>query len=240
MSILVEIFKDLISQRYKHQPSHDADVADKPKENCVLNVGGGSKATAIPSHYSGWRHDLLDIDPRGEPDIVCDARTLTSLGGAQYDAIYCSHNLEHYYRHEGLKVIQGFVHMLKQTGFAEVRVPDLQQVIHAVTDIKMDLDDVLYDSAAGPITAHDVIYGLQTEIVASGEDFYAHKTGFTPRSLTKLLLKGGFKNIYLIDDEYLAVHAFAFKTDPTDVQMRELNLDLSFAPNSPHIAEARL
>lgn len=240
MSVLVEIFRDLFSRRYKHQPTDDASVSDKPQENCVLNVGGGSKATAIPAHYSGWRHDLLDIDPRGEPDIVCDARSLTTLGGSQYDAIYCSHNLEHYYRHDGLRVIQGFVHMLKQTGFAEVRVPDVQQVIRTVAASKIDLDDVLYDSAAGPITAHDVIYGLQTEIVASGEDFYAHKTGFTPRSLTELLMKGGFKSIFLINDEHLAVHAFAFKGDPTHVQMRELNLELSLAPNGPHITEARL
>jgi len=180
---------------------------------------------------------LLDIDPRGEPDIVCDARYLNTLERGQYDAIYCSHNLEHYYRHDGLKVIQGFVHILNQTGFAEVRVPDIDQVIRALTERQMDLDDILYNSAAGPISAHDVIYGLQTEIIASGQDFYAHKTGFTPDSLTGLLLKGGFSNVYLINDEHLAVHAFAFKTEPTDDQIKLLNLGLLFAPNTPHIAE---
>ena len=70
----------------------------------VLNVGGASKTIPIPPHYAGWEHLLLDIDPRGEPDIVCDARELTSLPPAQFDAVYCSHNLEHYYRYDGRRV----------------------------------------------------------------------------------------------------------------------------------------
>jgi len=36
----------------------------------VLNVGGGTKAIAIPAHFDGWRHDLLDIDPTGNPDVL--------------------------------------------------------------------------------------------------------------------------------------------------------------------------
>jgi hypothetical protein len=45
----------------------------------VLNVGGNSKVIQIPSQYSGWQDFLLDIDPRGNPDIVCDARKLMSM-----------------------------------------------------------------------------------------------------------------------------------------------------------------
>jgi hypothetical protein len=30
-------------------------------QRAVLNVGGGTKAIAIPPHFDGWRHDLLDI-----------------------------------------------------------------------------------------------------------------------------------------------------------------------------------
>ena len=62
----------------------------------VLNVGGASKAIPIPQHYAGWEHVLLDVDPNQEPDIVCDARELVELPAGGFDAIYCSHNLEHY------------------------------------------------------------------------------------------------------------------------------------------------
>ncbi len=66
----------------------------------VLNVGGNSKAIALPPQYAGFEHLLLDIDPSGSPDIVCDARELATLDAGQSDAVYCSHNLEHYYRHD--------------------------------------------------------------------------------------------------------------------------------------------
>ena len=45
----------------------------------VLNVGGNSKEISLPRHYAEFEHLLLDIDPKGSPDIVCDARKLTSL-----------------------------------------------------------------------------------------------------------------------------------------------------------------
>ena len=67
--------------------------------NKVLNVGGNNKSIALPPHFAGWEHILLDIDRKGNPDIVLDARKLTQLAPAAYDAVYCAHNLEHYYRH---------------------------------------------------------------------------------------------------------------------------------------------
>ena len=72
-----------------------ADDASAPGPR-VLNVGGGSKDIPLPPHYAGWEHVLMDIDPKGQPDLVCDARELPALPAGQYDAIFCSHNLEHY------------------------------------------------------------------------------------------------------------------------------------------------
>jgi predicted SAM-dependent methyltransferase len=108
----------------------------------VLNVGGGSKDIPLPPHYGNWRHDLLDIDPKGKPDVVCDARELHKLATAQYDAVYCSHNLEHYYKHDGPKVLSGFMHVLKSDGFAEIRVPDMNSVMKKVVESNLDVDDV--------------------------------------------------------------------------------------------------
>lgn len=215
---------DIFARRRAAQHPVEPEPINSPVSYKVLNVGGGSKATPIPEYFSGWKHDLLDIDARGNPDLVCDARELVSMAPGQYDAIYCSHNLEHYYRHDGCKVLQGFVHILKDEGFAEIRVPDIALVIAAVQERHLDLDDVLYESAVGPITAHDVIYGLQSEIVDSGQDFYAHKTGFTPKSLMKFLSDSGFRHIFLAEGVQLAVHALAFKTEPTEWQRSLLEL----------------
>lgn len=224
MGILIDTIKGIFAPRGAVLPPVMANTTASPALFKVLNVGGGSKATPIPAHFEGWQHDLLDIDARGNPDLVCDARELLTLKSDQYDAVYCSHNLEHYYRHHGLRVLRGFAHILKDKGFAEIRVPDIAQVIEAVRAQQLDLDDVLYVSAAGPITAHDVMYGLQSEIVSSGQDFYAHKTGFTTKSLCKFLHEGGFRHTFLMNDEPLAVHALAFKTEPTASQRALLKL----------------
>ena len=191
----------------------------------VLNVGGGNKQIPIPAHFAGWKHLLLDIDARGVPDLVCDARELETLGAGQFDAIYCSHNLEHYYKHDAAKLLQGFLYVLKADGFADVRVPDLNSVMRRVIAEGLDIQDVLYECPAGPITVCDVIYGWHKEIERSGEDFYAHKTGFTPASLKAALVEAGFASVYInTREDSFEVCALAFKQDPTEQQRSLLGL----------------
>jgi SAM-dependent methyltransferase len=202
------------------------DAADiKPR---VLNVGGNSKEIPLPPYYGNWRHDLLDIDPKGKPDVVCDARELSTLAASQYDAVYCSHNLEHYYKHDGPKVLKGFLHVLKPDGFAEIRVPDMHSLMKQVIESNLDIEDILYQAPGGPISVCDVIYGWAKEIETSGQDFYAHKTGFTARSLRALLLRAGFSSVYVfVTEEIMEVKAFAFKREPTAAQRILLELPVS-------------
>jgi hypothetical protein len=181
----------------------------------LLNVGGNSKDIPLPDTYQGWGHDLLDIDPRGNPDVLCDARELTKLPASTYDAVYCSHNLEHYHRHDVPKVLAGFRHVLRDQGFAHIRVPDLGEVMRQVVQKSMDIDDVLYQSPAGPITVRDVIYGYGLEIERSGNDFFAHKTGFTQKSLVQMLERCGFPVVYSMTGN-LEVNALAFKQRPDE------------------------
>jgi predicted SAM-dependent methyltransferase len=180
----------------------------------VLNVGGNSKDIPLPGHYADYEHLLLDIDPRGRPDILCDARTLTTLEPRQFDAIYCAHNLEHYYAHDVPKVLAGFLHVLKDDGFAEVHVPDIDDVMRVTINKALDIEDVLYDSPAGPVSAIDIIYGLRSEIEESGHDFFAHKTGFTRKSLTRALECAGFVTSYSACAG-LEIRSIAFKQPPT-------------------------
>lgn len=189
----------------------------------VLNVGGNSKDVPLPPQYAGWEHVLLDIDPRGNPDIVCDARELSGLPASTYDSVYCSHNLEHYHRHDAVKVLAGFAHVLKTEGFAFIRVPDMGEVMRTVVQRNLDIDDVLYQSAAGPIMVRDVIYGYGVEIERSGNDFYAHKTGFTGKSLKSLLESAGFRWVFTRLGN-LEVAAVAFLEKPTDHAAKLFNL----------------
>jgi SAM-dependent methyltransferase len=190
----------------------------------VLNVGGSSKAIAIPDAYAGWEHVLLDIDPKSGADVICDARDLYGLPGESFDAVYCSHNLEHYYAHDAIDVLLGFAHVLRSEGFAHIRVPDIGEVMRVVAQREMDIDDVLYQSAAGPINVRDIVYGYQSQIESSGEDFFAHKNGFTQPSLKALLTDCGFRHLFLGSGEFEII-AYAFKHEPDAFHRQLLRLD---------------
>jgi SAM-dependent methyltransferase len=194
-----------------------------PQVPRFLNVGGNNRQIPVPEHFAGWEHHLLDIDPVGEPDVLCDARELTTLPPATYDAVYCSHNLEHYYDHEVPRVLAGFVHVMKPEGFAHIRVPDLISVFMAMQERNIDFDATLYDSPAGPMSPLDVIYGWRRKIAASGVDFYAHKTGFSQPSLVRTLHRAGFRHVFSGRGFY-EVSAYAFVNEPTDQQRAMLGI----------------
>jgi hypothetical protein len=177
----------------------------------------------LPPQYADFEHVLLDIDPKGTADIVCDARQLGTLNAGEFDAVYCSHNLEHYYRHEVPLALAGFLYVLKDGGFAHVRVPDIYEVMRIVVARALDIEDVLYQSQAGPITVLDVLYGRGIEIERSGQDFFAHKTGFTEKSLLKAFEVAGFSGAYVASGN-LKVTSLAFKGEPPQATLSTFNL----------------
>jgi len=189
----------------------------------VLNVGGNDKSIPLPGFYEGWEHVMLDIDPATQADVICDARELASRPPAEFDSIHCSHNLEHYFAHDVRKVLDGFAHVLTPAGFVFLRVPDIAQVAKAMALRNLDIDDVLYVSPAGPIMVKDVIYGWGAKIEASGVDFFAHKTGFTMKSLGTALAVAGFAPVYMGLAEY-EIQAFAFTQSPDAATRARLGL----------------
>lgn len=190
-----------------------------------LNVGGGPRDTILPEQYNDWEHVLLDIDPAVSPDVVCDARELNTLPSGEFDAIYCSHNLEHYFRHDGLKVLQGFLHVLKDDGFAHIKVPDVQEVMKSAITRGLDIGDVLYQSSVGPITLRDVIYGYEKEIEETGQDYYAHKTGFSPKSLKLFLHQAGFPHVGIgANQGGHEIVGIGFKSEPTEFAKKFLGI----------------
>jgi len=119
--------------------------------------------------------------------------------------------------------VSGFLHVLKEDGFVHIRVPDVGEVMRTVVEKGMDIEDVLYQSALGPITVLDVIYGYGKEIESSGHDFFAHKTGFTQKSLLALLGRCGFNFFYTRLGNF-EVGAYAFKNRPNEFATALLKL----------------
>jgi len=209
-------------------PSLPPLVLDPARQH-VLDVGGGHRDNALPPHYAAWRRLMLDIDPKAAPDILLDARQLSRLPAGQFDAVYCSHNLEHYHEHEVARVLAGFAHVLKAPqGFVEIRVPDVHAIAVEIATRGRELDEVLYTSPAGPIRLVDVLYGYGRAIEQSGVDFYAHKTGFTRATLRRALEAAGFTRAYrLAPIGVYEIRAVALRAAPGEVHRQLFAIDAS-------------
>ncbi|MFO1349667.1 MAG: methyltransferase domain-containing protein [Gammaproteobacteria bacterium] len=178
----------------------------------VLHVGcGPADIRHLPELFQrGWREIRLDVDPAVNPDIVADITAMRPVADESVDAVYSSHNLEHLYAHQVLQALGEFHRVLKPGGMLLVTLPDLQTVATAVSQDR--LEDPLYQSPVGPITALDVLYGHRPAL-AQGRHFMAHKTGFTATTLRRKLEAAGFQ-IHSVNRQDYALWAVAHKPKP--------------------------
>jgi len=161
----------------------------------VLHVGcGRSHAESLHPRFRSeeWQELRLDIDPDVKPDIVASIVDMSSVKADSVDAIWSSHNLEHVYAHEVPVVLRGFYRVLRPGGEALITMPDLQAVGKFISSGK--LEDPVYVSPAGPISALDMVFGHR-DSVRAGNDFMAHRTGFSARTLSQKLRDAGFEDI---------------------------------------------
>ncbi len=178
---------------------HDVSSADEGAvlSKTVLNVGCGYPLRQkLHRHFHGpeWREIRLDLDPAVQPDILCSITNISPVAADWVDAVWSSHNLEHLQRHEVPLALAEFLRVLKPHGLLLLTLPDLQQVARLVAEDR--LEDSAYISQSGPITPLDMIFG-HTASLARGNQFMAHRTGFTARTLHRLLIETGFVEVTL-------------------------------------------
>lgn len=175
----------------------------------VLNVGAGPRVSGklhVGFGSARWREIRLDIDPAVDPDIVSSATDLSQFGAASLDAIWSSHNIEHLYAHEVPLAFGEFLRVLRPDGFALITCPDLAQVAQALLDQGGEF--MAYQSPAGPIAPIDMIFGHRRSI-AAGNDFMAHRTGFTPDLIASAMLEAGFAEVRVIPGRFYDLWALA-------------------------------
>ena len=158
----------------------------------VLNAGSGSATGAMHPAFdpSAWKEVRIDIDARNAPDIVgsiSDMRGIVEDGS--FDAIWCSHCIEHLHDHEVLPALREFKRILSDAGFAIVSCPNLDAIAKLL--VSEDIELVAYLSPAGPIRLLDMIFGHSPSI-ATGHFHMSHKTGFTVDRLGRLAVNAGF------------------------------------------------
>ena len=160
-----------------------------------LHVGCGPQYKSQIKGFDNenWKEIRFDIDEKVNPDIVGTLLDMSAVETGSVDAIYSSHNIEHVFPHEVPIVLREFHRVLKDDGMVVLVCPDLQSVCEAVVDDK--LLQPLYESAAGPISPIDILYGHRPAI-ARGNEYMAHKGGFTYSVLNDAFIEAGFKMNY--------------------------------------------
>lgn len=140
----------------------------------------GCGPNPLPDWLDDYEEVRLDIDPDCEPHILASMTDLGEIG--PFDAIYCSHALEHLFPHDAVKALSEFRRVLKPGGHAVIFVPDLE-------DVKPD-EEPLYDSPSGVICGRDLYYGLARYVEAS--EFMAHRSGYVRATLARTVREAGF------------------------------------------------
>lgn len=201
----------------------------------VLNAGSGPYAPErlhAAFQNPDWAEVRLDIDPSVRPDVIGSIVDLGALRDAAFDAIWCSHNLEHLHTHDVPKALAEFRRVLKPEGFALITTPDLEAIAKLVVDGR--LEDTAYQSPAGPITALDMLYGLSVAI-ANGHTFMAHHTGFTVDRLNRILINSGFAEAIVKRGTWYDLWALALMPEADKngllLHLRDNKLDLF--PDTP-------
>ena len=175
----------------------------------LLNAGCGTAGRErLPECFQGpdWTEIRLDIDPQVRPDILGQVTRMELIDDASMDAVWSSHNLEHLEGHEVPRALAEIRRVLKPEGFVMITLPDLEQIARLVVEGK--LEQVLYQSPAGPITPLDVLFGHQASL-ARGNKYMAHRTGFTADRLGNCLLEASFSEIRIISGNFFDLWAIA-------------------------------
>ena len=189
-----------------------------------LHVGCGTENKSSCSGFDNdnWKEIRFDIDKNVNPDIVGTLTDMKLVETGSVDAVYSSHNIEHIFPHEVPIALREFYRVLKEDGMVSISCPDLQSVCEAVAQDK--LLEPLYESDIGPISPIDILYGWR-ERIEEGNEYMAHKGGFTYSVLNGAFHEAGFKAICgARRPEYWDLFIVAFKQKKSEEEIKKIGL----------------
>jgi len=185
----------------------------------LVNIGSGMKGSSwLPAMFSDWRELRVDVDAAMAPDILADITDLSAIESSSVNAVWSAHCLEHLYLHQVGPAVAEVHRILSDDGFFCAIVPDLQAIADYIVNDR--LHEVIYESPAGPVIAHDVVFGFGPYL-AQGRPFMAHKCGFTPTLLAQKLREAPFAEIVLRRRANQELAAVACKRAAADNPARE-------------------
>lgn len=154
-------------------------------------VGKPKRASSLNNYYKGRR---IGNQKEKLVDVLCDIRFLTSeldIEENSVDEIVCVQTLEHFTFEEARDILKDCLYLLKEGGILFLDIPDVLK--------KTGNEEWMLR----------LIYGSQ-------KDYYSiHKSGYTMKTIVKLLKEIGFKKIEFIKlfkhDNYPSITLKAIK-----------------------------
>lgn len=165
--------------------------------------------------YNRKLHGFINVDAMKEfePDIIDDVCVLSSFKENSADLIYASHLLEHFSRHDTLKVLKRWYDILKFGGKLRISVPDFQKIArrYIYTD---DIEEV-----------HGLLHAAQVN------KYDIHYISFDEKYLTKCLKSTGFKLVEHYDfnsteHRFMDDHSQAFLPHMDKINGMQMSLNL--------------
>lgn len=120
--------------------------------------------------------------------IRADCREPLPFEESSVDHIFCSHFLEHMYRDDAVKVLDGFFRILKNDGTLHVVVPDIAVYVNNY-NAKQDADDFMESTTLSWPKRPSLLFRLFSSVGGFG---LTHLWMYDKRSLSKLLVEAGF------------------------------------------------
>ena len=182
----------------------------------LVNLGSGTKGGSwLPALFADWREVRVDVDAGVAPDILADIGDLSAIESGSVDAVWAAHCLEHVYLFQVGQAVAEVHRILADDGFFCAIVPDLQAVAEYIASDR--LHEVVYESPAGPVIAHDMVFGFGPHLQL-GRPSMAHKCGFTPSLFAQKLQSAPFGQIVLRRRGNQELAGLAFKRAPSEAE----------------------
>jgi predicted SAM-dependent methyltransferase len=136
------------------------------------------------NYIPGFIH--IDLDNHPHIDHQLDIRNLEIFEDNSVNLIYSSHSLEYFDRVEVKAVLKEWNRILKRGGVLRLAVPDFE----AMVKVYLKYGDLNHQGLLGPL------YG-KWPYKSAGEkiDTFYHKTTYDYKSLEKVLIQAGFKQV---------------------------------------------
>lgn len=199
MSILGRLMSEAVMEPLKFAISPERRKLMSLLKACedkkiLLNIGcGNSDISQLPAGFQGYKEIRVDLDRSVNPDVVASFADLSAFPDASVDAIFNFHTIEHLYWFEVPKALAECRRVLRDDGLLAITCPDLQAAAAMIAEDR--IEDVAYESSAGPITAFDLVFSYRPFVLRSPQ-MMSHKSGFTLRTLENAVRQAGFVSTF--------------------------------------------